>query len=129
MSGRNGDLGPFGHRAYERLAGYCASAREYGPRPGPCTPRVGPAGYRPSEPAGPWPPDPGRPGRGRPDVCPRCDARRTCCQCESDVDDLRLFARRMAELHEPTGTPVCGCGTHNCYVRRRLDDIGRRGQP
>ncbi|HEX5493973.1 MAG TPA: hypothetical protein VFX70_05280 [Mycobacteriales bacterium] len=56
-------------------------------------------------------------------TCPDCDATRGCCQCRSDVGDLRRFARRMAELHQHTGTPLCGCGAHACYIRRRLDDI------
>lgn len=57
-------------------------------------------------------------------TCPDCDATRACCQCRADVGDLRRFARRMAELHQHTGTPLCGCGAHHCYIRRRLDDIG-----
>jgi hypothetical protein len=120
--GHDGDVRPFPHRAYERLAGYCAGT-QWRPQPqqGPQTPRVGPAGCGP---AGRW-----HPSQGRPDVCPRCDARRSCCHCQSNLDDLRLFARRMAELHQPTGTPVCGCGAHNCYVRRRLDAIGRQARP
>jgi hypothetical protein len=61
----------------------------------------------------------------QPEVCGRCDAPRSCCHCGADVADLRRFATRMAVIHAPTGMPVCGCGTHNCYVRRRLDDIDR----
>jgi hypothetical protein len=32
----------------------------------------------------------------------------------------------MAMIHQPTGTPECGCGTHHCYIRKRLDDLWRR---
>ncbi|HEY9474664.1 MAG TPA: hypothetical protein VIS06_12540 [Mycobacteriales bacterium] len=62
----------------------------------------------------------------RPDVCGRCDAPAPCCHCGADVVALRRFATRMAVIHQPTGMPVCGCGTHNCYVRKRLEDIWPR---
>ena len=63
----------------------------------------------------------------RPDVCGRCDAPAPCCHCGADVVALRRFATRMAVIHQPTGMPVCGCGTHNCYVRKRLEGISGRG--
>lgn len=62
----------------------------------------------------------------RVDVCPNCTAPRSCCHCAADVAALRRFATRMAMIHQRTGTPVCGCGAHACYVRTRLDDIAHR---
>lgn len=59
------------------------------------------------------------------EICPDCDAPRSCCHCRADIADLRRFARRMAELHQHTGNgSACGCGAFGCYIRRRLDDIG-----
>ena len=62
----------------------------------------------------------------RTQVCRRCDAPEQCCHCAADVAALRRFATRMAMIHQSTGTPECGCGTHNCYVRTRLNDVWRR---
>lgn len=88
---------------------------------------TGRAGEPPHPPPRSWPGPAG--GGRRDDVCGRCDALRTSCYCFADVDALRLFARRMAEIHERTGTRVCGCGAHSCYVRKRLDDIDRTDRP
>lgn len=64
------------------------------------------------------------------DICGRCEAPRFCCHCAADVARLRRFATRMAMIHQPTGTSVCGCGTHACYIRTRLDDVaGPFGRP
>ena len=65
----------------------------------------------------------------RPDVCARCRARRSCCYCDADVGDLRLFARGMAEWHQRTGTDVCGCGVRGCPYRARLDRIDQCDRP
>lgn len=111
------------------MTGLPARARTV--RPGPYAGRAATApavraDAPPHLPRPPWPPPgAGVPARGRDDVCRRCDAFRTSCYCSADVDALRLFARRMAEIHEWTGTTSCGCGAHACYVRRRLDAIDR----
>lgn len=93
------------HPAYRRLASGPPQPRPE-PRPGRCV-RTNPA---------PQPP-----------ICTQCDALTSCCHCRADVGDLRRFARRMAELHQRTGSTVCGCGAYHCYIRRRLDDIGHGG--
>lgn len=78
-------------------------------------------------------PTPQRAGRTavplRADVCPSCRAWRAACYCAADVGTLRCFAREMTELHMPTGTDVCGCGSRNCVYRSRLAKITRTSGP
>jgi hypothetical protein len=89
-----------------------------------------PGTYRP-ETSRTVPPASHRPNRvpQRVDVCPACRAWRAACYCAADVGSLRYFAREMTELHMPTGTDVCGCGSRNCVYRTRLAKITRSPGP